>query len=147
MRALLAKAKYVTLAMARGDEPYLVTLSHGYDVKENCLFFHCAGEGKKMEFWRSNPVVWGQTVRDDGYVQGSCDHLFASVMFRGRVSFPKEFKTKRRALEIMIHQLEEDPTEVLTTQMERRSIERVTIGRVDIDFMSGKRAKKVLVSK
>ncbi|HIH88339.1 TPA: pyridoxamine 5'-phosphate oxidase family protein, partial [Candidatus Bathyarchaeota archaeon] len=42
MRAILREAKHVTVAMSLNDEPYLVTLSHGYDAERNCVYFHCA---------------------------------------------------------------------------------------------------------
>ena len=31
MIAILEEAKYITIAMCKDNEPYLVTLSHGYD--------------------------------------------------------------------------------------------------------------------
>ena len=45
MRKILRTAKYMTVAMCLNDEPYLVTLSHGYDEERNCVYFHCAREG------------------------------------------------------------------------------------------------------
>ena len=71
MKTILKKAKYVTLAMCNGNEPYLVTISHGYDQEKNCIYFHCAGEGKKVKILQENGVVWGQALVDGGYVQGS----------------------------------------------------------------------------
>ena len=37
MLAILDEAKYVVVAMCKDNEPYLVTLSHGYDRKRNCI--------------------------------------------------------------------------------------------------------------
>lgn len=146
MRRILATTAYVTVAMCKDGEPYLVSLSHGYDPEENCIYFHCADEGKKMEFMKANPVVWGQVFLDGGYAQGSCDHLFATVMFRGRVSFLQGQDEKRLALECMIRQLEEDPGAVMGSQMKDESIARVSIGRIAIESMTGKQAKDVIVS-
>jgi len=47
---ILENAEYITIAMSRNNEPYLVTLSHGYDRNQNCIYFHCAKEGKKIDF-------------------------------------------------------------------------------------------------
>ena len=87
---ILEKAKYITVAMCKEDEPYLVTLSHGYDKTQNCIYFHCAKEGKKIDYLKENITVWGQALIDKGYVQGACDHLYATVHFKGRVTFVED---------------------------------------------------------
>jgi hypothetical protein len=142
LQAILAKTRYVTVAMCRNDEPYLVTLSHGYDQERNAVYFHCAFEGKKIDFLRSNNRVWGQAFIDRGYVQGKCDHLFASVQFSGRVSFVADATEKRHALEVMIRQLEQDPDRVITAKVTDARVATTNIGRIDIEFMSGKRTEK-----
>jgi len=146
MKAILAGAKYVTVAMCRDDEPYLVTLSHGYDEKRNAIYFHCAREGKKIEVLSANNRVWGQAIMDRGYVDGHCDHLFATVQFHGRVSFVEDAAEKRHALAVMIRQLESDPGKVMGHQVNDASVAKVHIGRIDLDFLSGKRSEKVVVS-
>ena len=60
MRHVLKATKYVTVAFCMQDEPYLVSLSHGYDQTQNCLYFHCAPEGKKLIYAKTNSKVWGQ---------------------------------------------------------------------------------------
>ena len=146
MVAILESAKYVTVAMSVNDEPYLVTLSHGYDREENCIYFHCAQEGKKIDILKENDTVWGQALEDHGYADGSCDHLYATTQFKGRVTFLRDSKEKRHALSIMIHQLESDPQKVTEEQVTEDSVERVNIGRIDISYMSGKKAKEVIIS-
>ena len=49
LRKPLLEAKYVTLAMCFNYEPYLVTLSHGFDDGNNCIFFHCASQGARSK--------------------------------------------------------------------------------------------------
>jgi hypothetical protein len=146
MKAVLASAKYVTVAMCSGDEPYLVTLSHGYDETGNAIYFHCARAGKKIEILTANNIVWGQALVDRGYADGRCDHLFASVQFRGRVSFVEDEAEKRHALATMIRQLESEPDKVMAAQVHAASLARVHIGRIDLDFLSGKRSEKVIES-
>ncbi len=146
MKAVLAAAKYVTVAMCRADEPYLVTLSHGYDEKRNAVYFHCAREGKKIGILAANDRVWGQALLDRGYADGRCDHLFTSVQFHGRVSFVEDAAEKRHALAVMIRQLESDPAKVLGHQVNDASVAKVHIGRIDLDFLSGKRSEKVIES-
>ena len=76
MIAIIESAKYVTIAMSVKDEPYLATLSHGYDREKNCIYFHCAQEGKKVDILKENNVVWGQALEDHGYTEGACAYLW-----------------------------------------------------------------------
>ncbi len=146
MIALLKQAKYIHIAMCSQNEPYLIALSHGYDDNRNCIYFHCAKEGKKIDILKENDIVWGQALVDHGYVQGKCDHLYSTTQFRGKVTFLTDIEEKRRALHVMINQLEENPDEVIKEQITENSLIRVNIGRIDIDFMSGKKSKEVIVS-
>ncbi|MCW4027262.1 MAG: pyridoxamine 5'-phosphate oxidase family protein [Candidatus Bathyarchaeota archaeon] len=146
MREILRAARYVTLAMCLNDEPYLVSLSHGYDVERNCIYFHCAKEGKKIGILKANNLVWGQALVDHGYVQSACDHLYATTQFRGRVTFVEDIEEKELALRIMIQSLDDKPEEIIKKQLTPGSIQRVTIGRIDIDYMSGKKASKTVIS-
>ncbi|MHA1949062.1 MAG: pyridoxamine 5'-phosphate oxidase family protein [Candidatus Thorarchaeota archaeon] len=146
MIAIVESAKYVTLAMSLNNEPYIATLSHGYDSEKHCIYFHCANEGKKIDILSENNVVWGQALEDHGYIDGSCDHLFATTQFKGRVTFIVDRMEKKHALSIMIHQLESNPQKVTEEQITEESVDRVNIGRIDIEDMSGKKAKEVVIS-
>jgi uncharacterized protein len=145
MISILEKSKYITIAMCQDNIPYLVTLSHGYDREKNCIYFHCAREGKKVDILSENNVVWGQAIEDHGYVEGACDHLFATTQFKGRVTFIEDVKEKEYALGIMINSLEPDPQAVIDEQITEKSVQRVHIGRIDIDFMGGKKTNEVII--
>lgn len=144
--AVLEGAKYVTVAMCRNNEPYLVTLSHGYDREKKCLYFHCAQEGKKIEILEENDKVWGQALIDLGYVPGRCDQLFATTQFMGRVTFVDDIEEKRHGLRVMITALEEEPEKVIEAQLTESSLKRVKVGRIDIEHMTGKKSDKAVVS-
>ncbi len=146
MQSILKATKYVTIAMCSNNEPYLVTLSHGYDSKNSCIFFHCAQEGKKIDILRENGIVWGQAFVDHGYANGKCDHLYVSVHFRGHVTFITDIEEKRKALTVMVNQLEPNPSRVIEEQFTAKSLKRVNIGRIDIEYMSGKKSKEVVIS-
>ena len=97
MIAILEGSKYITIAMCQDDVPYLVTLSHGYDREKSCIYFHCAREGKKVDILTTNSAVWGQAIKDHGYAEGACDHLYATTQFKGSVSFIDDVKEKEHA--------------------------------------------------
>jgi hypothetical protein len=138
LQRILKSTKYVTIALSKDNQPYLVSLSHGYDDARNCLYFHCARVGKKIDWIRSNNIVWGQALEDQGYVQGECDHMFASVHFKGRIAFVEDIKEKHMAIEFMIRQLNKSP-QAMIAKLKSERLEAINIGRIDIEEMTGKR--------
>ena len=138
LKKILKSVKYVTIALTKGNQPYLVSLSHGYDEANNCIYFHCANEGKKIDYLKANNVVWGQALLDGGYQEEECNHFFATTQFRGKVTFLKNIKEKQQAAELMIKQLNKKPNKMLTDTTPRK-LGTATFGRIDIEFMSGKK--------
>ncbi len=145
MIAILEGSKYITIAMCENNLPYLVTLSHGYDRNKNCIYFHCAREGKKVDILSKHSTIWGQAIEDHGYAEGSCDHLYATTQFKGNVTFVEDMTEKEHALGIMINSLEPDPKAVIEEQITEKSVQQVHIGRIDIEYMSGKKSKEVII--
>lgn len=145
IRRVLREAKHVTLAMCRDNEPYLVSLNHGYDEEKGCLYFHCAGEGKKLDYMRANPVVWGQALLDHGFFADpeDCRQNYASVMFRGKVSFVEDPDEKRRAFLVTNRRLRA-PSEGLRRILDE-NMARTTVGKISLDYLSGKKSKEVEV--
>jgi len=37
---MLYAGKYIVISMCSNNEPYIVTLSYGYDMDSNALYFH-----------------------------------------------------------------------------------------------------------
>ena len=144
LKEILRVVKYVTLAMSMDNQPYLVSLSCGYDDDANCLYFHCAKEGKKFTYLKTNNTVWGQALLDHGYIQGECDHKFASVHFKGKVSFLSERGQKLHAMKTMIRQLDSD-SEMLIAKLKPERLETALIGRIDIESMTGKKTKELTI--
>lgn len=143
---ILREAKYVTIAMTDADGPYLATITHAYDEGRNAIYFHCAQEGRKVEVLKKDNRVWGQALLDLGYSHGNCDHLYKTAQFKGRVSFVIDPSEKRLALEMMIRKNEKDPDAVIRRQLTADSVNRVNVGRIDVEYMSGKRSDRVVIS-
>ena len=144
LKKILKTAKYVTIALSMNNEPYLVSLSHGYDEKKNCVYFHCAREGKKLQYLRSNNTVWGQALLDYGYSEGECTYLYASVHFSGKVTMLENIEEKREALACMIRQIDKNP-ETLITDLRPERLRNTVVGRIDVAYMSGKKSKEVTI--
>ena len=137
LRQVLLSTKFVTVALCMKDEPYLVSLSHGYDEGKNCLYFHCASEGKKLEFLKENNRVWGQVLLDFGVTE-DCDYAYTSVHFSGKMSLIEDLVEKQHALEVLVRQVSLKP-EAKLAKIKPERLENITMGRIDIDYMSGKK--------
>jgi nitroimidazol reductase NimA-like FMN-containing flavoprotein (pyridoxamine 5'-phosphate oxidase superfamily) len=137
LKQVLKSTKYVTIALCMDNEPYLVSLSHGYDEPRNCLYFHCADEGKKLVYLKANSKVWGQAVQDYG-VTDECDYAYTSVHFKGTVSLIDDLREKQHAMEVMVRQLSESPGEKLA-RIKSEKLAKTTMGRIDVSYMAGKK--------
>ena len=144
LKRILKTTKYVTIALSMNNEPYLVSLSHGYDEKKNCVYFHCAREGKKLQYLRSNNTVWGQALLDYGYSEGECTYLYASVHFSGKVTMLENLEEKREALACMIRQIDKNPDNLIAGLRPER-LRNTVVGRIDVAYMSGKKSKEVTI--
>lgn len=140
MRQVLKTTKYVTIALSMKDEPYLVSLSHGYDEEKNCLYFHCAPEGKKLVYAQANNRVWGQAVLDFGVTE-ECDYAYASVQFAGTMSMITDLQEKINAMNALVRQVSLNPEEKLA-KITLGKLDKTTMGRIDITYMSGKKHQK-----
>ena len=68
--SIVQKAEYVTIAMCSDNEPYLVTLNHGYDRNKNCIYFYCAQEGKKIDILKGDEqAILKLVMEEDGIDQ------------------------------------------------------------------------------
>jgi len=67
MEAILRQTSFGFLGMAMGEEPYVVPLNYAYTGGK--ILFHCALEGKKLDYLASNPLVCFTVARQVGTVQ------------------------------------------------------------------------------
>ena len=137
---ILKQGKYAVIAMCRDSEPYAVTLSYGYDLENNALYFHSAKEGLKIDFIIVNPNVCATVIEDLGYIAGQCAHSYTSVVIWGKMSVVENLEEKKRAMDLMINHLEENPNEVKAKLIKNNDrYEGVGILRLDIDEITGKK--------
>ncbi len=137
MRSLLKTTKYVTIALCMDNEPYLVSLSHGYDEHRNCIYFHCAPEGKKIVFAQANSHVWGQAMLDFG-VTDDCDYAYTSVHFAGKMVQIADLAEKQHAMGVLVRQLSKTPEEKLS-KISAEKLAKTMMCRIDIQCMTGKK--------
>ncbi len=144
LRKILKSTQHVTIALCMDNQAYLVTLTHGYDEKRNCIYFHCAAEGKKIDYLKSNNTVWGQAMLDRGYVEGECSQNYATVQFQGKVTFLNSFEEKREAIECMIRQLDKN-ADAMIAKLKPEKLKTTAFGRIDINYISGKKTEGLIL--
>ncbi len=137
MHQVLKTTKYVTVALCMNNQPYLISLSHGYDEAKNCLYFHCAPEGKKLIYAKANNRVWGQAVLDFG-VTDECDYAYTSVQFSGTMVLIEDLAEKQHGMELLVRQVSLNPEEKLS-KIKPEKLAKTTMGRIDINYLSGKK--------
>ena len=138
---ILKGGKYTVISMCKENEVYLVTLSYGYDESKNALYFHCAKEGQKIEFIKSNPFVCGTVIEDNGYKDG-CSQAYRSVVFRGKMVILEDIHEKKIGCDVLLNQLENDPTTTKNKFFKKdETYENLRMLRLDIKEISGKEEK------
>jgi nitroimidazol reductase NimA-like FMN-containing flavoprotein (pyridoxamine 5'-phosphate oxidase superfamily) len=106
VQSILKFGKYAVIAMCRDNEPYIVSLSYGYDAKAGALYFHTAKSGLKLDFIRTNPQVCATIIEDGGYIIDECGHIYRTAVFWGEMTIVTELEEKRHAMSILINHLE-----------------------------------------
>jgi nitroimidazol reductase NimA-like FMN-containing flavoprotein (pyridoxamine 5'-phosphate oxidase superfamily) len=125
------------LALCDGLEPYVIPLSFGY--ADGRLYFHSAGEGRKIELIRRHPLVGFALAVDVAVAAGdrACDWTmrYRSVVGRGRAVILDDAPEKIRGLDlIMAHY------GGAGGDYDARRLAATRVIRLDIQAMTGKRS-------
>ena len=138
---ILKSGKYTIISLCKENEPYIITLSYGYDESKHALYFHCAKEGQKIDFIKANPHICGTVIEDNGYEDG-CGQAFRSIVFRGKMVIVEAFDEKKKGLDILINHLEKDPNPMKNKFLKKENTyENLGMLRLDITDISGKEEK------
>lgn len=103
---ILKNGKFTVISMCRNNEPYIVTLSYGYDVSKNALYLHSSPVGLKIDFIDSNPLVCATVIEDGGYVTNECGHNYRTVVFWGKIENVTDPDEMKHGMEVLLNQLE-----------------------------------------
>ncbi len=137
---ILRRGRYATIAMVHDGEPYLVTLSYGWDEAASALFFHMARAGRKLDALAADPRVCATVVVDGGYVEGECKHRYESVVMTGTMRVLTDPEEARAGMRLLIAALEGD-SDPLWSHYKldgQKHWERMFIARLDIRSITGK---------
>ena len=136
---ILKHGKYAVISMCKKNEPYVVTLSYGYDKDKNSLYFHTAAKGLKIDFIKKNPSVCATIIDDKGYVMNECNHKFRSVVFWGEMCVVQDSEEKKYGMEILLNHLEDNTKELKEKFFKNdETLKKTTLLRLDIKELTGK---------
>lgn len=138
IQRILTSSRYTTIAIA-GDDPYLVTMSYGYDPELRRMCFHVAKEGKKLQRIALDARGCASVVEDLGYKRGECAHPYRSAVAFGKFRVVTDREDARRAMRTLLTQLEGDDGswEAMGLDNEER-FDSFTVLVFDIESVSAK---------
>lgn len=136
---LLSQGKFIVLALCKNNEPYIVTLSYGFDKDKMAIYLHCAAEGLKLDFIRENPKVCASVIFDNGYILNECGHKYSTIVIRGQITIVKELEEKKNGIRIIMEQLEDNPKPIIDKNLTNDNVyNKITVLRLDIEECTGK---------
>lgn len=137
---ILAAGRFATIALCHDGEPYVVTLSYGYDEARNALYFHAARAGRKLDAITTDPRACATVIIDRGYRHGECKHDYESVVIGGTMSIVETTDEKRDGMRILIGHLEQEPAPLWERYhlAGEEELARLNMLRLDIETMTGK---------
>ena len=136
---ILTNGKFAIISMCRNNEPYIVTLSYGYDKEKKSLYFHCAPEGLKLDFLKFNKKVCATIIEDGGYIIGECGHEYKSVVFWGDMQIVSDLNEKKHGMNVLLNHLENDDSVIKEKILKSEDFySKMEILRLDIEQIHGK---------
>ena len=137
IESIIRKSLVCRLGLADNGTPYIVPLCFGY--KDNCLYFHSAREGRKIEILKRNNEVCFE-FDDNLQVQAgkaACawGMQYRSVIGYGRASFIEDPEAKREALDVIMAQYANGAFEY-----SEKALGEALVIKVEIKSMTGKKS-------
>ncbi len=137
MESIINRSDVCRIALCENNSPYIVPVCFGY--RDNCLYFHSAASGKKIDIIKKNNRVCfefdihGELIKS----KNPCDWdvKYCSVIGSGRAFIIEEFEGKTKALNIIAGHYSSDTFEYL-----KNSVDNATVIKVEIENITGKKS-------
>ena len=137
MENVIAKADICRVGLSDNGIPYVVPVNFGY--RDNCIYFHCAREGAKLDIISLNNNVCVEfdidhemRVDDVACEWGS---KYRSVIGFGKAFIVDDREEKKRALDIIMGHYSDKS---FTYRDDR--VDGIYIVKIEIERMTGKKA-------
>lgn len=134
IKGILKKATVCRLGLVDGGEVYIVPVNYGYE--NDCLYFHSALKGRKVDIMLKNNKV-GFEVEGDYQIgkteKSKCSVKYQCVIGKGTAYFVEDDDEKVRGLNAIIRQCAPN-----TFEFSRDRLSTTLVVRIDIESMTGK---------
>lgn len=136
---IIKKGKFITFALCEDKQPYIITLSYGYDKENQCIYVHCADHGLKYEFIKKNHNACATIIEDHGYVLNDCTQKYRSLVIWGKLNIIKDLEEKKHGFTVLFQHLEGE-SEQMSAKMasEKDAFSGVGMLRFDIEQIDAK---------
>lgn len=135
---VIKRATVCRIGLSENKVPYIVPMNFGY--KDNCLYFHSAREGKKIDMIRRNNNVCFEFDVDNEIVKGEdpCGWSmnYYSIIGFGKAYLLEGFEEKRRALDTIM----EHYSGKSSFEYPEEAVNNAAIIKVEIESMTGKKS-------
>ncbi|UCG54301.1 MAG: pyridoxamine 5'-phosphate oxidase family protein [Dehalococcoidia bacterium] len=135
---IIERADVCRIGLSDGNMPYIVAMNFGY--KDNCLYFHCAKEGKKIDIIKRNYNACFEMDIDHAFVKPEgrpCARRgkYRSVIGFGKAFIVEDFEEISDALNIIIQHYGNE-----YYPFSKDELERVCIIKIEIGSITGKKS-------
>ena len=137
---ILSTSEICRLGFMDNDRPYILPFNYGY--KDNCIYIHCAKEGKKIDLIKKNNYVCieiEQITRIERY-EKACKWAttYQSIVGYGTVEIITDYDQKRKGLDVIMEHNGANSTHDL--DYEKNQVDSMSILKVEITEITGKQS-------
>jgi len=138
IETIIERADVCRIGLSDGNMPYIVPMNFGH--KDNCLYFHCAKEGKKIDIIKRNNNACFEMDMDLNFLKPEgrpCGWgtKYQSVIGFGKAFIVENFEEKSMALNTITQHYGGD-----YYPFSKDELEKVSIIKIEILSITGKKA-------
>lgn len=140
---ILKAGQVCHLAMCKNNKPYVVPMLYVYN--DNCVYFHCAEVGDKLDIIRENNEVCVEVAHSGTeIIENSgkpCDwgYSFESVIGFGKAEIINEDSIKRKVYDMMVEKMKPEGYTPTPDQYVEKKVKFSFIIKVEIESITGKK--------
>lgn len=134
---LLKKGEHGILAL-NGDDGYPYAVPITYSYFDNCIYFHSANHGYKIDILKMNPKACFSVIINVEVMPSKFSAKFESVIVKGDISFVEDKNEKNRALEFLVDHYSSEYKEIGMKFINGPFGEKTTVFKMTIKEISGK---------
>jgi uncharacterized protein len=136
---VLKAAEYGVLSTASAQgRPYGVPVNYCYVPEENCIFFHCARVGRKLDNIMQNPKVSFVAVANSEVIQERFTTHYESVVVDGTAQLVEDEAEKIAKMVILCERFSPKVMDK-ADEVIRKHLSAVAVVKIIIDSVQGKR--------